>query len=165
MATPRKRPEDKLKTGRPTAYSAEMVNIICDLVATRPHGLHKICEENDNIPNQNTINMWRWKHPEFSIRYQAAKLAQADLIFEKCEMISEEIHTYVDALGNIRIDSGAVARHKHITDVAKWTVSKLAPQKYGDKALTEMINEKGEEILAEVKKVQAGLNKKSKKAY
>lgn len=165
MATPRKRPEDKLKVGRPSSYTPEIGKKICDLVATHSYGLKKLCAEHDDLPEQVTINKWMWDFPEFLRQYEVAKQHQSQLMIEECEELAASVETYIDAQGNVRRDSASVAHRKLMIDQKRWHASKLAPKKYGDKALTEMVNEKGEEILAEVKKVQAGLNKKSKKAY
>lgn len=163
---PKKAPaKPKSNAGRPTKYNEETVSKVLDLIATHPYGLKRICDENDDIPEQTTLNMWRWKHPEFSLRYQVAKQQQAELIFEDCAQIALERETYIDMQGNVRIDAGAVARHKHITDVAKWTVSKLAPQKYGDMKNVEELKADQEDIKAELRAQRAILDKASKKPY
>lgn len=165
MATPRKRPEDKLKVGRHSIYSQEISDKICEMIATCPYGLKRICEENPKLPDQKTINTWLWKHPEFLLRYDAARQHQAILIFQECDDIACAREEYIDAQGNTRVDTGAVARHRHMTETKRWMIGRLSPKRYSDEKKLDIVANQGEEILAEVKKVQAGLNKASKKDY
>ncbi len=134
MATPRKRPEDKLKAGRPTTYNEEIAALICERVATSTIGLYKICQMYDDMPDKSTVNLWRYRHPEFSYRYAQAKLVQADLLAEECLEIAD------DDSGDVKIDPDTgnevcntefIARSRLRIDTRKWLAAKLLPKQYG----------------------------------
>lgn len=140
MATPRKRPEDKLKTGRPTTYTPELAAFICQVVATHTQGLKKLCEMYDEFPDHTTIYLWRYKHPEFSNLYLDAKRAQMDLVMEDLDIILDEsLNYYTDEKGNQRIDSPSATIAIAKANNRKWFASKLAPALYGDRTQVETV--------------------------
>ena len=125
--------------GRPTLYSEELADRICQVVATHPHGLPKLCKMFDFMPSSETINVWRWQKSDFSAKYTLAKQHQAELMAESSEDVIDELTNYEfsDKDGATRIDSGIVARARLLIDTRKWHASKLAPKIYGDKSQPE----------------------------
>lgn len=126
--------------GRPTKYSPEMAALICERVATNTCGLAKLCATNEDLPQKCTINLWRYKYPEFSSQYAQAKLKQADLLAEEILEIAD------DDSGDVRINpetgdeylnSEFVARSRLRIDTRKWLAMKLLPRQYGDEAKKE----------------------------
>ncbi len=164
VATPRKKPEDKLKTGRPTKYSPEMVDLICDRVAVTSDGMATLCKKHDDMPNQETIREWEWKYPEFSARFQVALQHQQRYIMDSCEQDLRDIIMYNDAQGNARVDAGSVALQKAKVEHKRWQAVRLDKKRYGDRTI-EAVEQKTDEALAELKKVTAKLDEKNKKAY
>lgn len=126
--------------GRPTLYSEELADRICQVVATHPHGLPKLCKMFDFMPCPETINVWRWQKSDFSDKYTLAKQFQAELMAESSEEVIDELTNYEfsDKDGAIRLDSGVVARARLLIDSRKWHASKLAPKIYGDKSQPEI---------------------------
>ena len=119
--------------GRPTKYSDELAEIICERVATHRHGLKKICAMYHDMPDHTTITLWRIKHKEFSTQYLAAKKSQIDLVIEELdEVMDENLRFYTDEKGNERIDSPSATIAIAKANNKKWFASKLAPQLYGD---------------------------------
>lgn len=117
--------------GRPSKYSKEMCDRICELIATSEKGLHTICKENPDLPHFSTIMNWLGDEDkkEFLDKYARAREAQADYVFEQIRIIADhadEDHTPFTG-GNV------VQRDKLRVDARKWIASKLAPKKYGDK--------------------------------
>lgn len=103
--------------GRPSDFTAEMANTICERIADG-ESLRKICADED-MPGRSTVRQWLAKYPEFARQYAHARDQQADVYAER---IVEEAETATDAaLGRLRMDA------------LKWAASKLAPKKYGDK--------------------------------
>lgn len=135
MATARKKPEDKLKLGRPTKYSEEFAALVCERVATHTCGLKRMCAMYDDLPAQSTINLWRFQHPTFSEQYAQAKMIQADLLAEECLEIADEDCGDIkyDKDGNETCNSEFVARSRVRIDTRKWLAAKLLPKQYGDK--------------------------------
>ena len=122
---------------RPTDYTPELADKICELVATNTCGIDELCDTYDFMPNESSVRLWRFKHAEFSMKYAQAKMFQAELLAERIHNISKTVLTYHDSEGNERIDSGSVASARLQVDSIKWHASKLAPKIYGDKQQTE----------------------------
>ena len=149
--TAKKRPEDKLKSGRPTTYNEEIAALICERVATSTLGLNKLCELHDDLPVKSTVNLWRYKHPEFSTSYAVAKLKQADLLAEECLSIADDDSgdTKINALTGEEVpNTEFIARSRLRIDTRKWLAAKLLPKQYGPvvaddkKTVSETIVEK-----------------------
>jgi hypothetical protein len=119
--------------GRPTDYNDEVAALICERVATHTIGLERLCNMYDDMPSKFTVNLWRYKHPEFSTRYAQAKLIQADLIAEECLEIADDSRGDIkyDEEGNEVINSEFVARSRLRIDTRKWLAAKLLPKQYG----------------------------------
>lgn len=119
---------------RPTDYCDELANRICELVATTPHGLKKLCSMHDWMPDETTVNLWRFKHEKFSMQYLSAKQAQMDLVMESLDdVLTENLNWYVDEKGNQRIDSPSATIAIAKANNRKWFASKIAPKLYGDR--------------------------------
>lgn len=107
--------------GRPSDFTPEMANTICERVADG-ESLRKVCED-EAMPDRSTVRRWLSQQPEFRIQYAHAREEQADVYAER---IVDEAEGATDAaLGRLKMDA------------LKWTASKLAPKRYGDKVTTE----------------------------
>jgi len=135
--TKRKEPTAKKKTGRPTDYTPELAALICQRVATTTLGLERMCAMHEDLPVKSTVNLWRYKYPEFSALYAQAKLAQADLLAEEILEIADDTShdTKVNPeTGEEYLNSEFVARSRLRIDSRKWLASKLLPRQYGKDA-------------------------------
>ncbi len=148
MATPKKKPESK-KMGRPTLYSEELANLICERVSTSTLGLARLCELHQDLPCKDTINTWRYKYPEFSAQYARAKLFQADLLAEEMLDIADDgsndwMETFGDDGESIgwKINGEHVQRSRLRIDTRKFLAAKLLPKQYGDKPDEKKTDEK-----------------------
>ena len=122
---------------RPTEYSPEVVDAICDQMVNGK-GLLKICAD-DNMPGRTTIYRWLATNPEFRKRFAEAREALMDFYAEQILTIA------FDESGDVILDQGkdgktsAVANHAKVqrdrlkVDSLKWTASRLFPKRYGDK--------------------------------
>jgi hypothetical protein len=122
--------------GRPSKYTQELADRICNLVASHDLGLPRLCIKYPDLPEPQTINAWRREKPGFSSKYAQAKMEQAELLAESIDDIAYGINEYyyVDSeTGASKIDSGLVAHARLLIDSRKWLASKLAPKIYGDK--------------------------------
>lgn len=152
--------------GRPTDYNPEIASRICELVATTPHGLKKLCAMYDWMPQMSTIYLWKFKNEIFSEQYLHAKEAQIDLVVDELDtLLDENLRYYHDDKGNEKIDppSATIAIAK--ANNRKWHASKLRPRKYGDSKLITEIEEKTDHTAEEVKKLRADLDAQNKKEY
>lgn len=151
MAVNKQPAKAKAKVGRPTGYTPELATLICERVATSTFGLNKLCAMYDDMPSKFTVNLWRYKHPEFSIQYALAKLVQADLLAEECMEIADDDSedTKINTLtGEEVANNEFIARSRLRIDTRKWLAAKLLPKQYGPvvaedkKTVSESIVEK-----------------------
>lgn len=113
--------DTKRKTGRPSKYSDEMAEKICEKIANG-RSLRSICAE-DGMPTTSTVCKWLIENKEFSEQYARARDKQADYF-------AEEI---IEIADSVEAESASVAKAKLQIDARKWAASKIAPKKYGDK--------------------------------
>jgi len=139
MATPKKKPEEKKQAGRPTLYTQELADLICERVATSTFGLLRLCAIHDDMPEKITVNVWRRRYPEFAAQYAQAKLFQADLLAEEMLDIADDatndwMETFDDE-GNEgwKFNGEHVQRSRLRIDTRKFLAAKLLPKQYGDK--------------------------------
>lgn len=121
--------------GRPTKYSEKLAALICERVATHTCGLSRLCDMYEDLPVKSTINLWRYRHPEFSALYAQAKLVQADLLAEECLEISDDDSRDVKInpeTGDEYLNTEFVARARLRIDTRKWLAMKLLPKQYGN---------------------------------
>lgn len=155
----------KPKMGRPTTYTEELADYIIDKVASSAVGLKQMCIDDEMMPDQSTVNLWRWKHPEFSTRYQLAKQHQTYLMGEDCEEIAKEVEYISDQQGCSKIDPGFIASRRLIVDTKKWHAAKLAPTIFGDRRAVEQLQGENESIKAELMALKLQLAEVNKKEY
>lgn len=143
----------KSNSGRPTIYTPELAEQICDVIASMPCSLRKMNEIYDFFPVPSTIHQWRKDHSEFSDMYSRSKLIQADILAEEILDIADgcTADNYVQA--KLRIDT------------RKWLASKLLPKKYGDKCNLEAEKEEDRQALDEILAVRARLAEKYRRDY
>lgn len=115
-------------TGRPSTYSEELADIICEAVASGG-ALYRMCEERDDLPAERTIYQWLERHPEFAQKYARARERQADRNADEIVMIAD---TEADP-----------QRARVRMDARKWRASKLAAKKYGEKVTQEVTGSEG----------------------
>lgn len=110
--------------GRPTAYTPELGDLICEGVS-RKKALAKLCDSNDSLPTPKTVYNWLRSHEEFLQNYTRAKEDQADYLVEEC----------LDIADDVEIDP---ANKRIMVDTRKWIASKYRHKKYGDKMHQEI---------------------------
>lgn len=124
-------------TGRPSDYSTETADAICELLADG-NSLKSICL-GENMPNRSTVFRWLSAHTSFRDMYARAREAQADSLFDEIIDIAntpiEGSKSKVDKDGNvIEISKGDMIEHRRLQiDARKWVAAKLRPKVYGDK--------------------------------
>jgi len=109
--------------GRPTDYSPEMVEKICQAIICYSMGIRKLCEKFDYLPGHTTIRMWLGKYPEFRNLYLQAKRIQADLLFDETIDIADD-----DEEDNLI----KINRAKLKIDTRKHKAARLLPDEYGE---------------------------------
>ena len=111
--------------GRPTDYSEDIANKICDLFAMG-YSMRQVCKE-DGMPVPSTIYLWLSKEQEFSDKYACAKADGQECLVDELSEIADKV---LD--GTYEPNQARVA-----ADIKKWHITKLAPKKYGDRQVIE----------------------------
>lgn len=112
---------EKNKGGRPSGYSIETAERICKEIAAG-HSLESICKR-DDFPGSTAVYKWLTEHDEFADKYARARDQQADKYFDDIVSIADNCLATPEEIQKARLR----------VDARKWTASKLAPKKYGDK--------------------------------
>lgn len=108
--------------GRPeTPFDQDTAKHICDMIESGMT-LNAICALPD-IPSIPTVYKWLDNQPDFFQDYARARSKQADTFADM--VMTEAFNSHDAQIGRLRIDA------------LKWTASKLAPKKYGDKIEVE----------------------------
>jgi hypothetical protein len=119
-------------------YSPEIADRICEMMI-EGRSLREICAMS-GMPARRTVFYWLRDHQEFRDRYEIARLMQVEWWAHEIIEIAD------DASGDFVItDSGErVVDHEHINrarlkiDARKWLMSKLHPQRYGDRVTADV---------------------------
>lgn len=156
---------EKPKIGRPSLYSEDLAAYICEKIASSAKSVKTLCDEDEIMPDQCTVNLWCWKYPEFFVRYQLAKQHQAHWMAEHCEEIASEVAYITDQQGSSKVDPGFIASRRLMVDTKKWHASKLAPTVFGDRKAVEALQGENESIKAELMALKLQLELVNKKDY
>ena len=111
--------------GRPSLYSQELVDSICELVGLG-YSTRSIAAM-DDMPTMSTIFKWLNLYPDFAEQYSRAKEASSDADADRIQDIA--LRT-LD--GKYDPNAARVAMNGLI-----WSASKKKPKKYGDRIHTE----------------------------
>jgi len=84
--------------------------------------LRQVCSD-AGMPNIRTVTRWLTANAEFAHRYARARMAQADILFDRMEAVEEAVTAGT-------MDSHAA---RVVLDSMRWRASKLAPKVYGDR--------------------------------
>lgn len=126
--------EAKPGRGRPTDYTVEMGDIICERLACG-ESLRRMCLDDDSLPCERTVYRWLIKHDDFSQNYTRAREFQSECRLEDMIEIADnpklEPHDK-----RVRIDT------------RKWINARLTPKKYGDRSEVRQIHDLSEEAAA-----------------
>lgn len=142
--------------GRPTKFTQELADLICQRVANNACGLVKLCDMFDDMPAPSTIRLWKDENKQFSAQYLAAQQAKVHFKVENAnDMMDSTILYYTDQHGNKRIDAPSVALAIAKANNDKWFASKIARGTYGDNQQQEQTNEKLDKLHQMVAELEA----------
>jgi hypothetical protein len=113
---------DKRPRGRPSLYSREVAEEICDRLA-RGESLLKICSS-DHLPTDTCVRQWALDDREgFYSQYTRARDIGLDV---RADRLEEKLTGEPDT-----------QRARLLFDHDRWYLSKMAPKRYGDKVINE----------------------------
>lgn len=128
------RAEAKKKHGRPSGFTQEIADRICEELA---HGksLRRICEA-EGMPSDSMVYRWLDQNESFREQYARARELQAEYyaaeIIEIADTCREGTKTKETKDGTFAETGDMVERSRLMVDARKWYASKIAPKKYGD---------------------------------
>lgn len=137
--------KEKKPVGRPTKYSQDLAERICEAIATSNRSLVNICK--DNKIGITAVFRWLDENEGFRNQYARARECQADFLADELISISDD-----SANDTIVTDKGEIPNNEWINrsrlrvDARKWVASKLKPKKYGDKIDVTTAGEKLESV-------------------
>ncbi len=112
-------------SGRPSLYSAELADSICERVALGDN-LNKLCDL-DEFPCQDTVYRWLRNIPEFSEKYAQAREARADARSDRIDDYRNQVIS-----GDMLPEVARV-----VFDMEKWQAGKENAKRYGEKVQNE----------------------------
>ena len=125
------------KIGRPSLYSEELTDEICDRIATG-QSLNEICRS-DDMPCTTSVFKWLANYDEFADKYARAREAGVEALAEEMLEIADDCRNdWMERVGEAegvgwRENGEAIRRSALRVDTRKWLMVKFAPKKYGDK--------------------------------
>jgi hypothetical protein len=126
--------------GRPSGYTNEFADDICDELAITTDGFEHIIRRRGLNPQ----TVWGWvnRHAYFMEKYLKARAAQTELLYDEIQQIADMPMTHngkpVDDLIDPGVPlEGGVAfaesnRRKMMIDVRKFKLTKLQPKRFGN---------------------------------
>jgi hypothetical protein len=119
--------ETQRSQGRPTIYSEELVNRMCELIENNPVSIQQLRENNDWFPGETAIHRWKTEHEGFRKRYIRAKKAQARLHIEQSIKIPDTLNLEEY---DPKIANAVVAKAKLQCEVRQWYAARLLPKEF-----------------------------------
>lgn len=110
---------DSKPPGRPTTYSPEVGNLICEQIMLG-YSLNQICKKYDLA--RGVVYQWKNRQPEFADNYARARIAAAEGFLDELNDVSRDVADDMTAIQKARLRC----------DQLKFLAMKLAPRIYGD---------------------------------
>jgi len=131
--------EEKKKKGRPSSFSQEIANEICEATAKTSRGYDRLREKNPHWPSEKTMQRWEKDIESFRLQYALAKRDQIDFMAREIIDIADNGTNdfYEDSEGKLKPDIEHINRSRLRVDTRKWYTSKLAPKIYGERLFNE----------------------------
>lgn len=123
-------------TGRPSEYTPEVADAICERVALGD-SMRKIATD-DGMPAMSTMFKWLRQFPGFTEQYTRAKEQAAEVMAEDIITIADDgsddyiTKTRMDGSEYEEVDQEHIQRSRLRVEARKWIAAKLKPKKYGD---------------------------------
>lgn len=114
-----------MKVGRPSSYTPEIGNEICERIACG-EALKGIVRD-EAMPSERTVFRWLSTNDAFRQQYTRAREAQADADADAVSDIAARVLS-----GEIDPQAARAA-----VDALKWSAGKRNPKRYGDKTAVE----------------------------
>jgi hypothetical protein len=119
--------------GRHSVYTPALADEICERIAAG-ETLKEICRD-AHMPDEKTVRTWALEDREgFSPRYARARDLQLERWADELVEISDDgRNDWMERNGETVVDHEHIQRSKLRSDNRKWLLSKLRPDRYGDR--------------------------------
>ncbi|HEY2857073.1 MAG TPA: hypothetical protein VGJ21_01490 [Terracidiphilus sp.] len=139
--TPTKPPATKSRGGRPSIYSSELAQRICDELASSSKSLRAICLQ-PGMPVRSTIYLWLDEYPEFHKMITRARDEQLEAIADEMLQIADDAsNDLMETEKGPVFNRAAIARAKVRIATRQWLITHLMPKK-----LREQRYEKNDQV-------------------
>ena len=130
--TTKEKSGEKNPVGRPSTFTKEMGNLICDRMETG-ESLRSICRDAD-FPAVGQVIKWLASNANIEFRLQYAHSRQVGL-----EVMADDTLNIADQepvkTADGKIDNAGVQHQRLRVDTRKWILSKQLPKVYGDRTI------------------------------
>jgi hypothetical protein len=121
-----------MPAGRPTIYTEEIVDTICERLCTG-ESLRSILKT-EGMPSMPTVMRWLMNRPEFESKYVRARRLQAEVwADEMIDIADDSTNDYMEKKGGTELNAENIQRSKIRLEQRRWYAEKLLPKVYGPK--------------------------------
>ena len=119
-------------------YSPALADRVCELMV-EGLSLRKICEMS-SMPSRQSIFNWLQNNEEFREKYEIARLMQVECWTHEIIEIADDTSGdfVINERGERVVDHENINRARLKIDARKWLMSKLHPQRYGDRVTADV---------------------------
>ncbi|PZU22213.1 MAG: terminase small subunit protein [Shinella sp.] len=137
-----------MPAGRPTDYTQEIADVICERLA-EGESLRTICAE-EGMPHKATVFRWLAKHDQFATIYAHAREIQAEVLADELVEISDDgTNDWMERKNEDgetigwRENGEAMRRSQLRISTRQWIAERMLPKKYGAKIQAEHTGKDG----------------------
>ena len=124
--------------GRPTSYSEAIREEVCARIAAGESMLD--LSHDARLPPHQSLYVWMQEHEEFAREYRAACEVRAELLSDEVVQIADDDEVDVIDMGEGQApwaNHQAIRRARLKMQARMWRVARLAPRKYGPRAIED----------------------------
>lgn len=143
MARREATPATKRPVGRPTLYTSDLVDRICERLSVG-EPLAQICRDK-GMPGLSTVYDWQSADKDISGRFARAREAGFDQIALDALRIADDATSdrATDSEGRERVDNEAIQRSRLRVETRLKLLAKWDPKRYGDRLHQELTGANG----------------------
>jgi hypothetical protein len=126
--------------GRPSTYTPELAQRVCDIFASAHSALRPVFDADPELPHLSTVYRWEEAHPEFREALQRARACRANVMAETALAIADERDgdTTYGRDGTPRPDHEWINRSRLRVETRLRLARVMNPRVYGDRVQAEV---------------------------
>jgi hypothetical protein len=138
-----RKPETPKKVGRPSKYTPELLEAICERLA-KAEPMAVICRS-EGTPDRSTVHDWAERYPDVSRRLARAREDGFDVMAQECVQIANDgSNDYYATDKGLSLDRDHISRSKLRVETRLKLLAVWDPKRYGPK--TMLTGPSGEEV-------------------